>query len=98
MTAANPTGDGRTWQLGFFGPATVGSSLPDGRYILRISATAAPNALGQPMTADYVVAFHRFFGDGDGDADVDTADQSHFNKTSGSSLFATRYESAFRLQ
>jgi hypothetical protein len=95
VTAANPSNDGRTWQLGFFGPEAIGSSLPDGRYTLRIPAGAAVNALGQTLASDHTAAFHRLFGDIDGDADVDAADRAQFKKASGSAILTARYVSGF---
>jgi hypothetical protein len=95
VTATNLSHNGRTWNLGFFGPGTIGSSLPDGRYTLLIPAAAAPNGLGQPMVRNYTVSFHRLFGDADGDGAVDASDRAHFKKSLESSEFSSRYVSAF---
>ena len=95
VTAANPSGDGRTWRLGFFGPGTVGSSLPDGRYELRIPAGAVVGGLGTPMAADHVEKFHRLFGDADGDRDVDHVDYIGFVRSYRTRRFEPGYVSHF---
>jgi hypothetical protein len=95
VTASNPSNDGRTWQLGFFGPDTIGFSLPDGRYTLRIPAAAVVNGLGEPLKKDYVAQFHRFFGDVNGDAHTDKPDETSFKKALNSSEFSSGYVSAF---
>jgi len=91
VTTSNPSGDGLTWVLGFFGPDTIGSSLPDGLYTLRIASGAIVSALGQPLTGDYVVEFRRLFGDLNGDGDVDNADRVHFMKALASTVSSSRY-------
>jgi hypothetical protein len=95
VTASNPSGDERTWLLGFFGPNTIGSSLPDGSYTLTIPAAAVTNALGQNLGARYVAQFHRLFGDIDGDRDVDNKDHDAFKKAYDTKQFAAGYVSAF---
>ena len=95
VTAANPSGDGVTWQLRFFGPGTIGSSLPDGQYELRIPAGAAVGALGTRMATDFVQRFHRLFGDSDGDRDVDEIDYTRFVRSYRTRRFEPDYVSYF---
>jgi hypothetical protein len=87
VSAANPSGDGRVWRLGFFGPDTTGGSLPDGDFTLIISAGAAVNTLGQPLAVDAMTTFHRLFGDVDGDGVVGATDRAAFRAAFGSRLF-----------
>lgn len=95
VTAVNPSADGRTWRLGFFGPGTIGSSLPDGQYEMRIPRDAAIGALGASLSHDHVEVFHRLFGDSNGDRYVDHVDYTAFVRSFRSGEFGQRYVSHF---
>jgi hypothetical protein len=69
FTAANPSGDGRTYVLSF-----GGASLADGMYDLAVLAGGVTNIGGDPMTAGVIVTFHRLLADITGDAKVDAFD------------------------
>jgi PKD repeat protein len=86
-TPANPSGDGRVWTLGFFGPETTGGSLPDGSFTLTLAAGAAVNALGQPLSGDEAATFQRLFGDVNGDGVIGATDRAAFRAALGTRLF-----------
>jgi hypothetical protein len=67
VTAENPSGDGRTWVLGFFGPGTMNGSLPDGNFTLTVGAAAVVNDLGDPLAAGAEIEFYVLAGDANGD-------------------------------
>jgi hypothetical protein len=67
--------------LTFTSDTTFGS-LNDGRYRLTVVANQV-QAGGQPMAADHVTNFHRFFGDSNGDGNVDIADFGLFSTAYG---------------
>ena len=70
-----------------FGPAVVGASVPDGRFVLRTLAGAITDSVGQYLAADDAFNFIRFFGDSNGDGKVDNLDfatlKTAFNSQAG---------------
>lgn len=81
IIAANPSGDGRTWEISFPDSPLIGGSLPDGSYNLAISAAGVRDLSSQTLAGDYSYAFHRLFGDSDGDRDVDGVDLGAFRRS-----------------
>ena len=76
------------------GPDVVGGSLPDGDYALTIHANAV--TIGSTaMAEDYVVQFHRYFGDVNGDRSVDAPDYSAFVAAYRTTELDLDYESTF---
>ena len=83
---------GQTVTATFLDPtfAPFGGSLIDGRYTLRLNATAITATAGQLdgdangiVGGDAVVNFHRLFGDANGDRTVDAGDFSAFGNAFG---------------
>jgi hypothetical protein len=96
LTAANPSGDGRTWVLTFSGAGVTGGSLADGVYDLLVKAALVADGSGRTMAGgDYAMALHRLFGDGDGDRDVDSVDSLRFKQAQGSALGDAAYRAWF---
>ena len=61
---------------------TIGGSLADGNYTLRVDSSKIQTAVGNDvMTANHTDDFFRFFGDVDGDRDVDALDFNAFRTT-----------------
>jgi glucose/arabinose dehydrogenase len=77
--------------LTFSGSAVVNGSLPDGRFRLTIVAghVTAQQSPFSPMSGNYVVEFHRLFGDSNGDAVVSAVDLNAFRLAyaTGPSIF-----------
>jgi ELWxxDGT repeat protein len=75
-SAANPSGDGKTWELTLATAAGAAGGVADGRYDLTVAGAKihAGSATGPAMAADYTLAFHRMLADLDGDAAVGFVD------------------------
>lgn len=86
ITTANPSADGRTFLLGFSGPAVQNASLADGIWDLTILASAIADTSGNRPAANTTTTFHRLFGDSNGDKTINTADFAAFTAVYGSSL------------
>jgi hypothetical protein len=84
-------------------PGTIGGSLADGDYRLRILDTHVRDAAGNTLDGDgngnpgaaRVDEFFRFFGDFDGDRDVDDRDFLAFRRSYRRDASDSRFESAF---
>lgn len=85
VTAANPSGDGRTWELTFSGPGTgAGGGLVDGVWDLTVVGSAVVDGAGNAMAGSVTTTFHRLFGDLNGDRTVNGMDATLFNPFFGS--------------
>ena len=65
-----------TWTFNFPGPFF--ESLPDGNYIATLPATAVEDRGCNNISDDFILVFHRLFGDHEGDTDVDFLDSIRF--------------------
>jgi hypothetical protein len=78
--SATSSPDGRTWRLSFDGTGVVGGSVPDGIFNLCVSPAGVADLVGNPLSGNYSLRFHRLFGDADGDRDVDNSDLLLFRR------------------
>jgi len=67
-----------------FATLTFPTELPNGHYTLQVLGGMIQDIGGQVMESDYLMPFHRFFGDFDGDARVDGNDFEMFRNAFGS--------------
>lgn len=89
-----PTGDGRALTLTF--PNTIGGSLADGLYDLRLNSAMITDALDQPLApGDRTFTFRRLFGDANGNGIVDTRDRTAFLSALNSSTGQPAYRAFF---
>lgn len=71
--------------LSFSGTPIVNGSLADGRYRLTVVGGQVTNQTGpfSPMSGNFVLEFHRLFGDNNGDATVSAVDFNAFRLVYG---------------
>lgn len=77
-------------RLTFAGAGSQFGSLMDGNYELRVLAANVSTG-GIPMAADYVMNFHRLFGDVNGDKRVDGSDFGGFVAAYGAASSSQNY-------
>jgi hypothetical protein len=94
-TPTNPSGDGRTYVVTFWGTAVVGASLPDGVYDLVVKAGLVQDRWGNALASDSTFAFHRLFGDYDGNGTVNSVDYARLTNAFGAKQGTATYLSLF---
>jgi hypothetical protein len=101
--ATSVSGSVTTVVMTFGGPDVTAGSVPDGNYRLTVDGDQIVGPGGQLLDGDgdnvpggdFVLAFHRLFGDADGDRDVDASDFAALRGTFGRAPSDSAYRAYF---